>query len=240
MTAPARSTATSARPRVDAGPTWRWSLIALAVLVAVSLDVHLGGPLTHLDHQVADRMTSWDLRGRPWPRRALTVGVWFGQRGVVLVGAVLILGAAAGRHRTVEPLLRLVVALVGLIAVVYAFKLGLARNAPVQDARGDPAGTGASFPSGHVANAVLLWGLASWSVRRWPVPEMLGAAVRYGRWVAPVAVTVAMTLLNYHWLTDLVGGAAVGVVLLGTTLLPLWSRPAAALDRRWRRQPADD
>lgn len=213
---------------------------ALIVLTAVSADVHYGGLLTHLDHHVAARMAGWGLRWQTWPRRLLSLGLWFGQRGVILTLSAAVAGWLTWRHRTCEPLLRLVVAVVSVAAAVYAFKLGLARDAPLQVAQGVPPGRGASFPSGHEANAVLFWGLADWSVRTWPTPATVRTGVRWGRRVAPIAVVLTMTLLNYHWLSDFLGGAAVGVALLALTLLPRWAGLARTLDARlWRPSALD-
>lgn len=177
-------------------------------------------------------MLSWGLRFHPWPRRLLTVGLWFGQRGTVLVGSALLAGVVAWRARAVEPVVRLIVAVVTLGIVVYGFKLGLARNAPIGDALGQRPGTGASFPSGHTANAVLLWGLAQFTAVRWNVAERLTACIRVGRWLAPWVVSAVMILLDYHWVSDLIAGAAVGVALLWLTLLPAWARVSRLIDRR--------
>ncbi|MCW2528650.1 MAG: phosphoesterase PA-phosphatase related protein [Pseudonocardiales bacterium] len=211
--------------------------MAFLVAVAVSVDVHAGGPLTHLDRRIADRMFQWDLRHDAFARPLLTIFLYFGQRGVVLVLSLLLLGWLAWRFRTVEPILRLVVALVLIYVVVYGFKLGLARNAPIQDFRGEKAGEGSSYPSGHVANAVVLWGLGDWAVNEWPTPPRMRRLLRGGRWVAPFAVTISMTLLNYHWLSDFLGGAAVGVVLLALVSLPLWTSAAARIDGRLGLRP---
>lgn len=220
--------AESARP----GPNWWVIGAALVILVLVVIDIKASGPLDHLDHRVGHRIDGWDLRNRTVDRRLLTVGLYFGQRGVVLPLSIVLAGWLTWRARTVEPVLRLVVAAVSLAVVVYGFKLGLARNAPIQDAHGLPPGRGASFPSGHMANAVLLWGLADRSVRQWSAPVRLQAGIRIGRWIAPVAIFVCMTLLNYHWLSDFVGGAAVGVMLLALTLWPRWSALAERIDAR--------
>ena len=135
-------------------------------------------------------------------------------------------------------MLCLVIVVVGLVAVVYGFKFALARNAPVQDTAGVATGHGASFPSGHIANAILLWGLADWSVRTWPAPLWVRRAIRVGRWIAPFAVFLTMMLLDYHWLSDFVGGAAVGVILLALVLWPAWAQIAAWFDARWPAAPA--
>ena len=208
-------------------------IAAAVVLVLVVADIRFSGPLEHLDHRIGARANTWDLRHNDLWRHVLTVGLYFGQRGVVLPLAVLLGAWLAWRTRTCEPLLRLVVAGLSLAIVVYGFKLGLARNAPIQDAEGVPSGRGASFPSGHMANAVLLWGLAEWSVLRWNSPVRLRQLIRLGRLIAPVAIFVSMTLLNYHWLSDFMGGAAVGVLLLRLTLLPGWASLSSWLDTRW-------
>ena len=208
------------------------ALLSVVAAVAITLDVHAHGPLTRLDHRVADRMFDWDLRHDGLARGGLTVLLYFGQRGAVLTLSVLFLGWLCWRNRTVQPLLRLIVALALIVAVIYAFKLGLGRDAPIQEARGEPPGHGASFPSGHVANAVVLWGLADWAAHRWPTPARLQVAIRAGRWIGPFAVTVGMTLLNYHWISDFLGGAAVGVPLLAAVMLPVWSDLARWLDSR--------
>jgi membrane-associated phospholipid phosphatase len=214
---------------------WWVVVVAIVVLVLVVVDISRNGPLDHLDHRIADRTGGWNLRGHRATRWPLTVGVYFGQRGVVLVAAAVLAVGLTWRFATVEPVLRLLIAVLSLGAVVYGFKFGLARNAPIQDIQGVPAGRGASFPSGHIANAILLWGLADWSVRTWPTPPWLSKVIRIARFVAPVAVLVAMMLLNYHWLSDFIGGAAVGVILLAVALWPGWTPAAAAMDARWPR-----
>ena len=134
-------------------------------------------------------------------------------------------------------MLRLVVAVISLVVVVYAFKLGLGRNAPIQDLQGVPFGARCVLPvrarrqcrpavgAGRLGGAPLADTTRGYRL-----------LIRIGRWVAPVAVVVGMTLLNYHYLSDFAGGAAVGVLLLAFALLPVWSdrRPSgstARLDR---------
>jgi membrane-associated phospholipid phosphatase len=217
-------------------PGRRAVIIAVVVLLLVVADIRFSGPFDQLDHRVATRMNNWGLRRHTWDRRVLTVGLYFGQRGVVLPGALLVAGWLSWRTHTVEPLVRLAVAVVSLALVVYGFKVGLARNAPIQDIEGVPAGHGASFPSGHMVNAVLLWGLSDWAVRRWSSPVFLRRALRTGRWIAPFAIPVSMTLLDYHWLSDFAGGAAVGVILLALAVHPQLHEASLWLERRWPRR----
>ena len=52
-------------------------------------------------------------------------------------------------------------------------------------------------------------------------------------WLGPLLAMIGMLVLDYHWLSDLVGGAAIGVVLLG--VLRGLDRPAL---RHWARARA--
>lgn len=212
-------------------PLWV-PVVGVLVTVAISLDVSLHGPLTRIDTQLSEQMLRWGLRFKPGPRRMLTPGLWFGQRGTMVTGSLLLAVWAARRCRTVEPVLRLIVAVIGLAVAVYAFKLGLARSAPIAVARGQRVATGASFPSGHTANAVVLWGLAQYTAGRARAHDRLFRAVRVGRLIAPAVVGVVMVLLDYHWLTDLLAGIAIGMVLLWVTLDPCWIRASQRIDSR--------
>jgi membrane-associated phospholipid phosphatase len=74
---------------------------------------------------------------------------------------------------------------------------------------------GASFPSGHVANAVLMWGVARWQAVEYGLPP----GVQRSFWVlsvfGPIVTGLAMVSLDFHWVTDAVVGGAVGILLLG-------------------------
>ena len=218
-------------PRYRPVVTHRGALFALVALVIVVVDVRLSGPITHVDHSIAARMLRWDLRDRTWPRWLIGVGLWFGQRAVVLVGSVLLSVWSARRARTSEPLIRLVVAVIAVAVVVYGLKTGLPRNAPLGYSRHEPTGVGASFPSGHAANAVLFWGLARYTTVHWPAPGWLSCSIARGGSIAPWAVTASMLALNYHWLTDLIAGAMIGELVLWVVMRGLWADGAAVVDR---------
>ncbi|MCW2604321.1 MAG: Phosphoesterase PA-phosphatase [Pseudonocardiales bacterium] len=206
-------------------------LASIAVGLAVTADVLAGGLLTRLDHQISHlTRDDWGLRFRAWPRRGLRVLTVFGQRGPVLIVAVPFVAWLAWRIRRVEPLLRLLAALVVLTASVYAIKFGIGRNAPPADVLHTKSGQ--SFPSGHVANAILVWGLLTWLAARHTaaIPKRVAAALNVVRIAGPLLVVLGMTLLDYHWLTDFIAGAALGVVLLWIVTWPIPSpeRPRAA------------
>lgn len=201
-------------PVVSPGrPSWWMLLVALVVTAGVTADLLSRGVLERLDLEVSEVVSAWDLRDSPayWPVWAVTQ---IGGRGTILIVLTALVGWLCVRRRTVAPLLRVLTALALLTVVVYAFKFGTGRTAPAYPGSFFHR-DGASYPSGHVANAVLMWGVARWLV----VEYRMGPRVQRSLWwlavVGPVATGIAMVSLDFHWVTDAVVGAAVGVLLLG-------------------------
>ncbi len=205
------------------------------MLIAVTADVRFHGPLRHLDTDAGRRLYSWDLRHRTLEEIPLRLLVLFGQRGVVLTIAVVIIGVLCWRQRTVDPLVRLVVVLAGLLLIVYASKYSVSRLAPVDYYGHHPDAPAHSYPSGHMANGIATWGLLAAATQRAHLDARLVRLIGVLRWIAPFAIAVGMTLLNFHWISDFVGGAAAGVVVLAVALLPGWAAISARLDPhvRW-------
>ena len=81
---------------------------------------------------------------------------------------------------------------------------------------GKPAPTD-SYPSGHVVNAVVIWGTLAWCAARAQVAHWLQRTLRLLAVLGPIAVIVGMTLLDYHWSTDFLAGLCIGVILLPLT-----------------------
>jgi membrane-associated phospholipid phosphatase len=129
----------------------------------------------------------------------------------------------------------------------HALKQALAQPRPADLAAGinlvEQAGYG--LPSGHAQGAVVLWGLlALLAVRRGGTSRSVGAITRsgarsggVGRWVwAPAALLMlgvgfSRVYLGVHFPTDVLGGWAVGAVVLaaawalGRLPLPAWPLP---------------
>ncbi|WP_409331442.1 phosphatase PAP2 family protein [Trujillonella humicola] len=203
-------------PVVSAGrPTWWAVLIAVAVAALLTLDLLGHGLTERVDHRVSDQVAEWGLRDSA-AYQPLWLVTQIGGRGTMLLVLACLVGWLLVRYRTVVPLLRVVLALVLLSVVVYQLKWGIGRTAPAF------AGgqflhhpDGESFPSGHVANAVLLWGVARWQAVEFGLPARAQRILWFFAVVGPVLCGLAMIVLNFHWVSDAVAGAAVGVVLLG-------------------------
>ena len=127
--------------------------LAALVLVLTTIAVIEGSVLAHIDDAVSDRMKDWNLRNS-WAKPFIYALTLPGQRGTVLVVSGLVVGYLWWRTRSVESLLRWLVAPVVIAAVVYAFKELVVRAAP--SAPPDKPASTNSYPSGHVVNVVVI------------------------------------------------------------------------------------
>ena len=224
--------AAAARLRVGVVPVWL--LLAVGVVLALTtLDVANHGMLTVIDHAVSRRMTHWDLRHRRWSLSLIYPLTLFGQRGTVLAVTIPTVAYLVWRSRSTDPGVRYLLALASLAGAVYAVKDLLHRTAPPTDLLHTAAG--ASYPSGHVANAVLVWATVWYSARAIDPDWVLTRALDLVRRVGPVAVMIGMTLLDYHWVSDFIAGACIATILLALVTHPAWRRWSRYLDRQiWR------
>ncbi len=190
-------------------------LVSFIVALWLTMDVLLAGPMSRFDEVVSDLVGGWELRENPIAYAASWVITQIGgQRALILIVMAGLVGYVCWTRRTLQPLLRTLVALLLLTITVYAFKYGLGRTAPEFPGGSFLHRGGLSYPSGHTANAVLMWGLATWIAVYYGLPVRIQRLFAALFVVSPIASAVTMLLLNFHWVTDLVTGAAVGLILL--------------------------
>jgi membrane-associated phospholipid phosphatase len=222
------------RPRVvSAGrPAWWVVLTALVVGTLVTANVLAGGWLEQMDLHVSSVISGWGLRDSgAFP--FIWVVTQLGGRVTILVVLAALIGHLAWRRRTWLPLVRVLFALGLLTVAVYAIKHGTGRTAPGYPGAFFFHADGQSFPSGHVANAVLMWGIARWQAVEYGLPARVQRTFWLLSVVGPVATGAAMVSLDFHWVTDAVVGAGVGIVLLGVVhaldamVLSRWVRARA-------------
>jgi len=125
---------------------------------------------------------------------------------VVLTAGALVSGTA-GRAAVLDA----AVALIPVNLTVEGLKWTVGRTRP----DGDSRRKNSAFPSSHAANAFAVAGVIALRWRR--------AALPFGLFA--VAVAFSRMYLDRHWLSDVTGGALIGI---GGALLGVW------LVRRWR------
>ncbi|MGI8699031.1 MAG: phosphatase PAP2 family protein [Mycobacteriales bacterium] len=141
-------------------------------------------------------------------------------RTVVVVGAVLFLLFLLALRRWREPLF-IATVLVGEVAIFVTITLLVDRHRPPVPHL-DAAPPTSSFPSGHTAAAVSLYGgaaVVAWRTARRGLLRALAALVGI---VVPVAVALSRVYRGMHFPTDVLAGALLGsswLALVAVTLL---------------------
>ena len=184
-----------------------------------------------------DRFDYWDLVVRDWvddhrtsrPVYLACVALnYLGSANVLVLVGLALAAVLAARTRSWRPLLP-VVAVYGvshlILGPVKVLTHRVAPHSPLADGSGfftDPDGW--SYPSGHVVNAII-W----YPVLILLLEAALGRAlpgrsvVRVG---AVVTVSVTVTFLGYHWMTDVLGALLIGAVLDRALRRVPWLAPA--------------
>jgi membrane-associated phospholipid phosphatase len=186
---------------------------AAALVVIVTADVLLHGPLTHLDH-VVHRFDVAHVQGiRALEAETLAA---IGQRWVLLCLIVPLAVVARRRTRSWRyPVLSvLIVAVLSLLQTL--LKSLIPRTYPIggKDLLFDH---GDAYPSGHTLNAlVLVWVALEVLVVAFPAMAVrLPPPRRHVIALAAGVVTgIGLTLADYHWFTDVLASWGIGPILL--------------------------
>lgn len=202
--------------------SWWFDVALVAAFGLLTLLLAAKSPLLRVDLAVRDFADAHRPSGLYWTLRVVN---YLGQGGQVLTPlAVIVASVRAVRGRTARPFLPVVAAFGLTYVTIGPLKLWTDRAAASSHITHpewlfhDPAGL--SYPSGHVVNAIVWYGVLAYLLRG-VLSERQRLFVRYG---APVIVLVTTTYLSFHWITD-----GLAAILLGLVL-----------DRILRRVPWDD
>ncbi|MBB5998655.1 undecaprenyl-diphosphatase [Streptomonospora salina] len=122
-------------------------------------------------------------------------------------------------HRSWRPIILGAVGPFSMVCLVASMKLLFMRSHP---RTGDPSffdDSGVSFPSGHGANAILIYGLVLFLIIRYRAARP-NIVRRLGYCIVGIAVLQAMVsvYLHFHWFTDLMTGMVAGGLALVLTI----------------------
>jgi membrane-associated phospholipid phosphatase len=205
---------TDVRTRIT--PGWWFDLVLVAAFGALTTAL-VRGHLLALDVHLAD----WVDAHRPAPLYWLArVFNYLGQGGQVLTPVSIVLAAILTvRKRSVRPLLVVVAAFVLTYITIGPLKVWFQRAAPHFDGPNraelfNPAAVGPegmSYPSGHVANALVWYGVIALLLGALvTLPPRTNVALRV---LPPIIVFCTTTYLAFHWITDSVAGLFLGLIL---------------------------
>ena len=219
--------------------SWRGAAFGATLLgyLLLTLGVMIETPVLHLDSVLYG--LHLHVRYPEYDRFVLDY-VMLGQRGPATLVFLPYFIWVAWRLGSLRPLVMLGSSLVLLNLSVGIVKLLTGRLGPQQTMSVHQVLVGGDiYPSGHVANTVVLYGLVAW------------ITLRHRNLVIAAAVFISLTVglgtvyLNTHWFSDVVGGWLAGalVLLALPTVMPTTSRwtdaaVARVRGRRARRRAA--
>lgn len=201
-------------------------MLTIATLSEVAENIVNTEPMVRVDMA----FTHWLFQGRSSSLSALLYAItWLGSVyvtvGVAIVGSMVLLRQHKRRHVFILWLL-----LAGVSLLVQVGKRQFVRPRPLSVAYYHEVGF--SFPSGHSATALTLYGLlAYWWIRRSP-------NVRSRLWVGAGAISLILAVgfsriyLGVHYLSDVLGGYLLGICwLIMGIVLTEWQRTRPQLNR---------
>jgi undecaprenyl-diphosphatase len=190
----------------------------LLAYLLLTLGVVFKSPVLRLDTDLVDlHLRANHPDWKPW----IYYYVMFGQRGPASLLFLPYFVWMAWRKRTMQPLVMLGLGLVLLNLSVGVVKLATGRLSPLRTHNAHDVFVGGNiFPSGHVSNTVVLYGLIAWISLRHRKVAVAAAAF------LSVSVGLGTVYLDTHWFSDVVGGWIAGalVLLALPTVLPTVER----------------
>ncbi|MEV7227636.1 MULTISPECIES: phosphatase PAP2 family protein [Polymorphospora] len=198
-----------------------WWLDGVLLVATAALTLALANGL-FLDTDIAVR--DWVDSHRPeaayWTARVFN---FLGQGGWLLMPVAGLLAAAlAWRSRSVRPALVFAGGFLITYATIGPMKLLLHRGYPHNEDVAHPERlfsdpTEHAYPSGHVANAIVWYGvitlLLAGLLRHLHRPDVSPAVYRTIRVAPPAIVFCTTTYLGFHWITDSIAGFLLGLLL---------------------------
>jgi membrane-associated phospholipid phosphatase len=215
-----------------ASPAATAALLVMAGMAVMVVDLARHGPLHHLDLRVAGWAIAPDS---PW-RPLLHVPDGIGLRAVTAPILVAVGAAIGWRQRRWRPFLLALAAVVALNVVVGVLKVAVGRGGPVVD-QPDLFIGGMLWPSGHAANIAMSTSLVVHLLRRHASMPMSNRLAGSCVAIPTVLMCTASVILGYHWLSDLVAGVAVG--LLVAAAVSVTDERSASFERRARNPGSD-
>ncbi len=189
-----------------------WSAILTFGFVLVTLDILNQGLLYKVDQYFADlKRPKFEGFANFLILRIDDLGLRWITAVVLLITAVLI----SRRFKSWRPLNLSILSLIFLNLFVGAAKIGFGRCKAKEDFEVCMFTDGMAYPSGHISNALVTWGLFAYIIFRYTHRAPFEGLKLYW-WVAVVTIAVGVVSLlrNTHWFTDLLGGMFLGGAIL--------------------------
>lgn len=228
------------------GRLLRWSVANVALVLTVGVGLALVWGLASVTAEVYENVVErdgisvidqpvldWSVSTRTPTSERLVTG--FTDLGGAVGMPVLALAATvflALAWRGWTPVVLMLIAAAGSLAMTVTGKDLAGRARPPQSLAVPPFESSASFPSGHTLNATVIMGLTAYLLAIWLRKRRWRAVVVVALALFVVAMGLSRVYLGHHWLTDVIAGWAVGLGWLASVVTG--HRVRITLDRRRR------
>ncbi len=200
------------------------------MLSAVAFGLLLWGVLAHAGLTLADPGVANFVAGHRlgWLTPLMQLVTWLGSSFFIIPFGIAAGGTLWRRRRTWQPLVMMAAAFLGAAGLYGIVKPAVGRARPPAALQVGGPDIGRAFPSGHATQSIAFYGmlavvLIAWYAPRHPRLFVAGAAL------VTLVIGGSRLYLGVHWLTDVLGGYALGLAWLSlvmvTSLLVIRRRP---------------
>ncbi len=200
------------------------------MLSAVAFGLLLWGVLAHAGLTLADSGVANFVAGHRlgWLTPLMQLVTWLGSSFFIIPFGIAAGGTLWRRRRTWQPLVMMAAAFLGAAGLYGIVKPAVGRARPPAALQVGGPDIGRAFPSGHATQSIAFYGmlavvLIAWYAPRHPRLFVAGAAL------VTLVIGGSRLYLGVHWLTDVLGGYALGLAWLSlvmvTSLLVIRRRP---------------
>jgi undecaprenyl-diphosphatase len=214
------------------GTVRTWSVVAL--LSAVAFGLLLWGVLANNGLTLADQGVATFIAGHRlgWLTPVVQLVTWLGSSFFIVPIGLVAGGTLWLRRRTWQPLAVLAAAFLGAAGLYDIVKPAVGRARPPAALQVGGPDIDRAFPSGHATQSISFYAMLAVVLIIWYAP-------RHRRVFAVAAALIILVIgasrlyLGVHWLTDVLGGYALGlawfaVVMIATQRLEARAHPQIA------------
>jgi undecaprenyl-diphosphatase len=211
-----------------AGRRLSWSIVAL--ISAVAFGLLLWGVLVHAGLTLADPgVANFVARHRlSWLTPAMQLVTWLGSSFFIIPFGIAVGVTLWRRRHSWQPLVMMAAAFLGAAGLYDIVKPAVGRARPPAALQVGGPDIGRAFPSGHATQSIAFYGMLAVVLIAWYAPRHRRLFVA-GAALITLVVGASRLYLGVHWLTDVLGGYALGLAWLSlvmvTSLLVIRRRP---------------
>jgi undecaprenyl-diphosphatase len=195
-----------------------WSIVAL--IGALAFGFLLWGVLAQGGLSVVDPAVATFVAGhRPaWLTPVMQLVTWLGSSFFIIPFGVAVSGYLYLRAATWRPLVMMAVAFAGAAGMYDIVKPAVARVRPSAALQVGGPDTGWAFPSGHATQSIAFYGMLAivLIVSHAPKRRLL---IAVGASFVVIVVGASRLYLGVHWLTDVLGGYALGLTWMSVVMV---------------------